>query len=894
MFAMYGAWSGSIGWDILAAAQQTQCIAAAAPGKRLRIFPYAYPNNSCSLVRVAPAFATSAFMLRRVSFHLTRGVIYALVAAVVLVGAAIVGLRYGLLPNIDDYRPFIEAQISQRVGNRVAIGHIAAQWDGLRPRLELRSLKVFDARNLAALELLAVDATIAWRSLLLGSLRFSSINIVQPALEVRRDKSGQLFIAGVPVESETPGGGLSNWVLDQRDIFIGGAVLSWEDQRRDAPPLVLDGVSLHLQNRGSRHRFGLVATPPAQLAGRIDIRGDLHGSGSSALAQWTGRIYAELPYADGAAWRRYLPVPSVFRESEQGRGSVRLWLDFQDGRIEALTGDLTLSDMAARFDEQLPLLELASLSGRLHYRVVGEGFEIGAEKLAFTTRGSASVASTDFTFRTEPAHAHLPAEGQLRANHLELAVLAGLLECFPVDPRLRTQVAQYTPSGTVSDFFFHWTGNFPFPAKYSIKGNVARGAFKAVGNVPGVSGLDATVAGDEQSGTVTVASRRLVLALPKVFRAPLDFDTLTAKLAWERHGEETEVKLPQVAFANKDLTGQLSGTYRAVEEGPGIVDLNATLGRVQARSVSPYVPLQLSQHIRAWLDGALLGGSAQEASLRLVGDLRKFPFSEKNTGQFQVRAKVRDATLEYAPAWPRIEHIECDLLFEGRRMQITAQKASVFGAMLTGVDAAIADLGDRDPLLVVNGNASGAFAEELRFVNASPVRETLDRLLDGVTGKGSGTLALKLSIPLKHVRDTKLAGDYDFVDVALDLGRDTLAVNRINGRLQFSEREVYAQGITALILDGPVAIDVSSRAEGGVVIDGRGHVAMQALKPYIAAAVLRNLQGSTDWQGELLVEKGRSQLKLSAPLAGIGSTLPEPFAKATEEVWRLPLRRQSG
>jgi uncharacterized protein YhdP len=138
------------------------------------------------------------------------------------------------------------------------------------------------------LQLLAVDATLAWRSLPLGGLHFSSINIVQPTLEVRRDKSGQLFIAGVPVEPTKPGGGLSRWLLDQRDIFISGAVLSWEDEQRDAPPLVLDGVSLHLQNRGSRHRFGLVAMPPPQLAGKIDIRGDC-GTGSSA-AEWTGEL----------------------------------------------------------------------------------------------------------------------------------------------------------------------------------------------------------------------------------------------------------------------------------------------------------------------------------------------------------------------------------------------------------------------------------------------------------------------------------------------------------------------------------------------------------------------------------------------------------------------------
>jgi uncharacterized protein (TIGR02099 family) len=565
--------------------------------------------------------------------------------------------------------------------------------------------------------------------------------------------------------------------------------------------------------------------------------------------------------------------------------------DFRMGAFERLPA-IDLSDPAARFDEQLPLLDLASLSGRLRYRILGQGFEIGAEKLAFTARGNAAVTSTDFTFRSEPGQADKPPEGELRANHLELAVLAGLLDYFPVDPQLRTQIAQYTPSGTVSDFFFHWTGNFPLPAKYSIKGKVARGAFNAVGNVPGVSGLDGTIAGDEQSGTVAIDSEHLLLTLPKVFSAPLYFDTFAAKVAWARQGGETDVKLSKIDFANKDLTGHLSGTYRAAPEGPGIIDLNANLGRVQARAVGPYLPLQLSEQIRTWLVGALLGGNAEQASLRLVGDLRKFPFSEKDTGQFLVRAKVRDATLEYAPAWPQIKNIECDLLFEGRRMQITAQKASVFGAMLTDVSAVIPNLGNREPILEVNGSASGPFAEKLRFISASPVGETLGTVLDGLTGQGSGKLALKLSIPLKHPHDTKIAGDYDFIDVALDLGRESLGVNGINGRLQFSEKEVHAQGITAQILEGPVAIDVTSRAEEGSH-QWPGRVAMSALKPYIPESVLRNLQGNTEWQGELRFEKPRSQLKLSAPLAGVSSTLPAPFAKAEGEVWPLTLTRQS-
>jgi uncharacterized protein (TIGR02099 family) len=831
-------------------------------------------------------------MLKRLSFHATRGVIYTLVAALLLAGGAILGLRYWLLPNIDNYRPLIERQISARMGSRVAIGHIVADWDGLRPRLELRKVQVFDTGGAPTLELVAVDATVAWRSLLLGSLRFRAINILQPTLEVKRDPSGHVLVAGIPIEPKQSGGGLTDWLLDQRDIFIKDAVLSWEDQQRGAPPLLLDGVSLHLQNRGNRHRFGLAATPPAQLAGRVDIRGDLRGGNTGSFVDWSGRLYAELPYADGAAWRPYLPLPSAIKEGV-GRGALRLWLDFQHGRIEALIGDVRLSDVVARFDETRPALDLAALSGRLSYRVMGDGIEISAEKLAFVTRGGSAITPTDFTFRTEPKRGEREAQGELRANHLELAVLASLLQYFPVDPELRARIGEYAPSGSVSDFFFKWAGDLPTPAKYSIKASVERGALKPVDNMPGVSGLTATIAGDERAGAVAIDAKGLSLALPKVFATPLEFDSLTAKAAWKRSGKEVEIELPQVAFANNDLAGTASGTYRMVPDGPGLVDLTGSLQRGEARFVGGYLPLVVNERTRAWLEGAILGGKVDEASLRLKGDLHNFPFGDQKNGQFLVRAKVSGATLEYSPDWPRIESIKCELVFQGNRMQIAAPEARIFGAKLTRVTAGIPDLGSRDPVLEVSGNASGPFAEKLRFISASPVKDYLGGLVEGLTGLGNGKLALKLSIPLSHAQDAKVAGSYDFVNASLAAGKGDLAINDINGRLQFSEKDVRAEGITAQILGGPATIDVASRPGGAVAIDARGRVSMDALRAQLDQPLLRNVQGSTEWRGELRLEKTRSELTLSAPLVGISSDLPEPLTKAASDAWPLTIKRQS-
>ena len=81
-----------------------------------------------------------------------------------LFAAAILVLRYWILPDIAAYRDDIAQTLSRAVQQRVTIGGISANWDGLRPQLALAQVVVHDAEGRPALELPRVDATLSWRS----------------------------------------------------------------------------------------------------------------------------------------------------------------------------------------------------------------------------------------------------------------------------------------------------------------------------------------------------------------------------------------------------------------------------------------------------------------------------------------------------------------------------------------------------------------------------------------------------------------------------------------------------------------------------------------------------------------------------------------------------------
>ncbi|MGV7235127.1 MAG: hypothetical protein ACQ9ET_02615, partial [Nitrosomonadaceae bacterium] len=81
-------------------------------------------------------------------------------------------LRYWLLPDIEHYRNDIASAITQTAGQRVTIDSISAHWDGMYPHLILRKVKVHDKEGRPALILNRLESIPAWRSLLLGELRF--------------------------------------------------------------------------------------------------------------------------------------------------------------------------------------------------------------------------------------------------------------------------------------------------------------------------------------------------------------------------------------------------------------------------------------------------------------------------------------------------------------------------------------------------------------------------------------------------------------------------------------------------------------------------------------------------------------------------------------------------
>jgi len=827
----------------------------------------------------------SLFILKHGSLWTYRLATYAVLAAGIVIVALVIGLRYVVLPNINDYREPIAEAISRAAGQRVSIGAITGSWQGYRPELSFQDVRVFDSRDQQALSLGRVEAVLSWLSLLDAKVRFYALEVVEPELEVRRGAAGVLWVAGITVERSQGGdGGFADWLLSQRQVVVRNAQIVWRDQDRAAPDLTLTGVNFRLDNDGESHRFGLNASPPAEVASQIVARGELWGRSAHDLQAWRGRLYLEFGYADLALAQTWIAVPL---DVARGLGSLRVWMDLEGPRVAAATADLRLVNVQARLAPDLPELALANLRGRLAWNSRGGRTQINAQALGFTTAEGLTLAPMQLSF-TRIAMGDGGRRSELRLEKLDLAPVVELAEYLPLEASLRGRLARSSPSGMVEEAQFSWDGEWNAERPYRARARFSGLTLRPDGVFPGFRGISGQFDANEVGGAMSLSARDAHVELPRVFSEEVALDFLTAEADWKFQEGQTLVTLKSVAFTNEHLAGNVYGWYRTDPEGGrGSADLAGSLVRADARQVWRYIPV-FAPVTQAWLKRALLAGESRDVHFRLQGPLKDFPFENQKSGLFEVKSRVTGATLDYADGWPPLTNAVAEVIFRGRRMEVRPQAGSILGLRLSNVLASIPELGKLDEHLLVNGTAEGPTAELLHFIESSPVSRYISRFTEDMRASGDARLDLEFDLPLRQIADSTISGELVLRENQVTVDPRLPPLEGFGARIAFTKKSVSVKDGRARLAGNPISFEASNQKDGGVVLNVAGTLDAGRLRSVSNLPALQFLEGQTEWRGKIGVRDKMASLRFDSNLVGIGSTLPAPFTKTASA--NLPLR----
>jgi uncharacterized protein YhdP len=358
-------------------------------------------------------------------------------------------------------------------------------------------------------------------------------------------------------------------------------------------------------------------------------------------------------------------------------------------------------------------------------------------------------------------------------------------------------------------------------------------------------------------------------------------------------------------------------------------------------------PVSVPNALIAIRDGVAKGNAALPAA-RGVGapaaatDVAKV--DAPNDAIFHALIKVHDATYLYGPGrrpedppplsgvppsptafipWPAFEDVDADIVFDLARMTVHARSARVYGYKLTDITAELPALADPKHVLRVVGKGTGSLQDLIKFVNNSPISRWLRRFTDTTQATGNAGLALALDLPLTHPRDTELSASLQFAGNDLALNAISPPLLGINGRMDFSDRGLTIDGLTATALGGPLRVDAATHSDGYIVLDANGTIDVAALQksshegeadgittPFSNAIdrAAKFLSGSTQYTLALRVrskrvtdladsnapakdlaptETSQPDLVVQSNLVGLAIALPAPLAKPADASWPL-------
>ena len=839
-------------------------------------------------------------MVKKSLFWTYRVLLWVLgIAAAVLVIIAL-AIHFFLMPHINDYKDKIAAYATKASNQKVVIGNITADWQGINPHFSVSNIDIYDGENRPALQLKNTEATLSWLSIPMLEPKLSTIIIRNPELTVRRTMSGEVFVAGISLSGASKPD-LPNWLLRQSSLEILNAKALWLDELRNAPALSLSKLNLQISSPPwkslvKNHRVVLSTLASAGTNNPIKVEASLYGDDVSKPQEWSGNIQLQVNNANLAAFKPWIDYPI---DLQSGTGSTKISAKFAHQQVQSITSDVAFENVKLIAKANAEPIALNKLSGIINWKSLGKGnkieqYQLDVEHLSLSAANGLNVQDMTGNYSEDTAGEK---SFKIKLANINLKNLNAYLTQLPLPAEMLEKLVSSSPKGNLNEVILNWegkqngaeltTGKYLFNSKFTGLSILAQQ--QGTTTIPGFSNLSGQIHANEQGGKLNLNTQNAQLDFKGIFRWPIPVDKLNGEVTWNIGSTATTIAVNKLEISNPHVAGVIEANYLMDGKKGGLLDLKGKFGKSNAKYARFYYPIMLEETTLHWLDTSILAGRVEDINLIVKGRLEDFPFVDsKNNldtklGLFRVTAKVSDSTIEYGTDWPLVEGLGLDLLFEGKRMELNANKGHVFGNQIIKSRTVIAQLDADNPLLTIDSEIKGPVSEGIKFVNGSPVAEVAQGFTKDLKTSGLGNLNLSLKIPLENIEAANYKGLYQIVNGSME-SPDIPPLNNINGALEFTENSLTAKNIRATALGSPLVFNLASGKDKSIRIAARGRLTDETIKQNLGNAA-NYINGSAEWIGDILIQNPRVTADIRSDLFGITSTLPAPMNKtATERI----------
>jgi len=464
-----------------------------------------------------------------------------------------------------------------------------------------------------------------------------------------------------------------------------------------------------------------------------------------------------------------------------------------------------------------------------------------------------------------------------------------------LDESARQWLVPLDPRGDLPEIVFRADSNAnDYLATVQLRGVASR----PVRGLPGFDNVTGMLEFGPDRGRIELNSHKIQVDTDGLLRAPFTLDTLSGTVNWQHSADGLRLESDGLTLANADLNGRFWGSVTVPDTGEPLLDIQGHYQDVRGDQARRYLPVAvIPAKAVAWLDRALVGGRVVEGDVMFRGPPARFPF-DGGEGLFETRFQVENAVVDYMPGWPPLEQGRATVTFRNRGLRVEAGSGRLLDGEVENLSTRIDDFAKT--VVQVRGRAKGPGASMWRAFEASPAGQDLSEDLPALRIGGANTLDLELTIPLDP-RPNQVRGRVGLLGNNVSLPTWNIDLGRLSGEVRFTENDVDARNVQALLRGEPIRLDLDLAGREGrreLRAQLQGRLDLQSLLGEWAAVLEPYLDGKSAWEAVLTVPTRRRErrnapsftLDLDSDLRGVAVRLPAPLGKTADEARPLKIK----
>ena len=726
-------------------------------------------------------------------------------------------------------------------------------------------------------------------------------------------------------------------------LVIEDAVVAYRDLKSGRAPIELHALDLELRRDRDDVVFEGTTSLPEELGESLEFSGRLNGS-LDAPQDLDARLELQTEELRLTGLQRFLPAHIAV--PLDGSGAVRAVGSLQKGQLRHARLDVDLRNVVLRLPARtVPGVETVRISpvrieqsgNALPHPIVTKTVverpapALPAEVHYAVLQGDLKLRQENggWTFIAEELHAQGSTDRARRATRIDARWRGKAVSTFALELALDdADLAALWPLALAfgPPLFDRWAGLSPVgrirtlrlradrqragaAPRFTVEADIAALGVQPHARFPGLSGLSATLEGNDQHGQAHVRSTTAKFDWPRLFRAPIEFDRATADVTWRRDGETWILQTYGAELGHRKGRAQADVEFRYLDgsESP-VLAMTAAVDDIDVTVVPQVLPVgRLRERTIAWLDSAFRQGRGMHGHLVYRGPVRKFPF-RNGEGEFLATVDAADVTLDYFPGFAPLTGASGKAEFHNASVSATVAAGQVSGLALERGSFHMEDY--KRPVFEIAGGGAGDLGKALRMLQATPLGPRLGKQFMALSGAGPARYDLKLVLPVaseatpgvvpdgaparapgRRVLDYQVSADLDAVNVSWPVLR--APAQKVTGEFEIHNDAVHLRSVRGTILDGPFELSavpgrVSTDVISAVEFTAHGRAAGARLPAFIGLPRTIRMAGTADWQlqGRLEQRQGKRwpvQLDVTSTLAGLEIGAPQPFAKAAAE-----------